>query len=135
MVQETILADFKKYDVEILSVTDGNLLLDDPTRKLVRQVLGAISEYDKSMLVQKLRVARERIKARSGKCEGRKSYKESNPELILEIKKLRRKPRGGKRLSLRKTAEALNRAGYRTTTGKSFSVDIVKNIIYHSNNL
>ena len=83
MIQETILDDFKKSGISIISVTDGDLLEDNPTRKLVRQVLGAIAEYDKEMTVQKLRVARNRKKASTGKkCEGRKSYHELNPELI-----------------------------------------------------
>lgn len=132
MIQETILEDLKKNDVSILSATDGDLLEDDPTRKLIRQVLGAIAEYDKEMTVQKLRVARNRQKALTGKCEGRKSYHESNPELIAEIKRLRRKPRKGKRLSLQKTLEALNDNGFTTATGKPFTLTTLKNLIYKS---
>ena len=132
MIQETILDDLKKNGISILSATDGDLLKDDPTRKLIRQVLGAIAEYDKEMTVQKLRVARNRQKAITGKCEGRKSYHESNPELIAEIKRLRRKPRNGKRLSLNKTMEALNNSGFTTTTGKPFTLTTLKNVIYKS---
>ena len=44
--------------------------------KLVRQVLGAISEFDKAMTVAKLRGARERKRRDVGKCEGRKSHAE-----------------------------------------------------------
>jgi len=95
MVQENLLHDLKKYGVSVLSATDGDLLKDDPTRKLVRQVLGAIAEYDKTMLVLKLKASRDRTRTKTGKCEGRKSYHESNPELIAEIKRLRRKPRNG----------------------------------------
>jgi hypothetical protein len=40
----------------------------------VRQVLGAISEFDKAMTVAKLRGARERKRREAGKCEGRKSH-------------------------------------------------------------
>ena len=132
MIQETILDDMKRSGVEIMSVTDGDLLEDDPTRKLVRQVLGAIAEYDKEMTVQKLRVARNRKRAIHGKCEGRKSYHESHPELIAEIKRLRRKPRGGKKLSIKATVEALNASGYTTATGKVFTVSRLENIIYKS---
>lgn len=82
MVQENLLYDMGKHGVSVLSATDGDLLEDDPTRKLVRQVLGAIAEYDKTMLVLKLKASRDRIKAMVGKCEGRKSYHENSPELI-----------------------------------------------------
>ncbi len=36
----------------------------------MRQIFGAISEYEKSMIVIKLRGARQRKKARTGRCEG-----------------------------------------------------------------
>src|SRR5262249_26145745 len=36
----------------------------------LRQVLGAISEFDKAMTVAKLRGARERKRREAGKCEG-----------------------------------------------------------------
>ena len=84
------------------------------------------------MLVQKLRVARERQKKLHGKCEGRKAYMEVRPEVIGKIKKLRRKPRKGKRLSLKETAIALNNEGLTTATGKRFTVSRVKNIVYQS---
>ena len=132
MVQETILDDMNKNGVSIISVTDGDLLENDPTRKLVRQVLGAIAEYDKEMTVQKLRAARNRKKALTGKCEGRKSYHESDPGLIAEIKRLRRKPRNGKRMSLKKCLESLNASGFTTSTGKPLTLSRLENIIYKS---
>jgi len=74
MVQEAIIRDFQKKGLEIISVAEPDLLQDDPTRKLMRQVLGAIHEYEKTMLVAKLRAARQRNKMRHGRCEGRKPY-------------------------------------------------------------
>jgi len=132
MVQENLLYDMNKHGVSVLSATDGDLLEDDPTRKLVRQVLGAIAEYDKTMLVLKLKAARDRKKARNGKCEGRKSYHETSPDLLAEIKRLRRKPRNGKRLSLQKTVDALNEQGFKSDTGKDITLPILRNIIYRS---
>jgi len=130
MIQENILHDMKKHGVDIYSATDGDLLEDDPTRKLVRQVLGAIAEYDKTMTVLKLKASRDRIRKVKGKCEGRKSYQEVNPDLINEIKTLRRKPRNGKKLSLEQTLEALQAKGFKTATGKEINLTILKNIIY-----
>jgi hypothetical protein len=69
-----------------------------PAKQLVRQVLGAISEFDKAMTVAKLRGARERKRRGTGKCEGRKSHAERNPELVALVCQLRRKrPKGGQR--------------------------------------
>jgi len=74
MVQETILGDLRKHEFEIISVAEPDLCSDDPSRKLVRQVFGAIAEYERAMIVLKLRAARERMRKRQGRCEGRKPF-------------------------------------------------------------
>ena len=48
-------------------------LEDTPTAVLVRQVLGAIAQFEKAGLVAKLAAARKRKRVANGKCEGRKS--------------------------------------------------------------
>jgi DNA invertase Pin-like site-specific DNA recombinase len=74
MVQESILHDLKRHGFELVSVADPDLCSDDPSRKLMRQIMGAIHEYDKQMIVVKLRGARQRTKTKRGSCEGRKRY-------------------------------------------------------------
>ena len=39
---------------------------------MMRQIMGAVSEYDKGMVVLKLAGARMRKRAQTGRCEGRK---------------------------------------------------------------
>ena len=130
MVQEAIIADLQKKGFDLISVTEGaDLLSEDPTRKLVRQVLGAISEYDKTMVVLKLRAARERKRIKTGKCEGRKSYTEVMPEVIREIRRLRRKGKGKKQRTYQMVAEELNSQGCKTMTGKAFNAQVVVNIL------
>jgi DNA invertase Pin-like site-specific DNA recombinase len=133
MVQEAIINDFKEHGFSLVSVTENeDLLSQDPTRKLVRQVLGAIAEYDKSMLVLKLAAARERKKRLTGKCEGRKSYAE-DPRTVMvleEIRRLRRKPKGGRRMTFEKIAEELNAKGLRTMDGKEFTGNNVAVILH-----
>lgn len=133
MVQETILSDMNQSGVSVLSATDGDLLEDDPTRKLVRQVLGAIAEYDKTMTVQKLKAARDRKRAKEGKCEGRKAYSETDPDLIKEIKRLKRKRKGRKNRTSKQIAQHLNEAGFKTATGIEFTGRTVENILYTLN--
>lgn len=74
MVQEHIIADLKKRGITLISTAEPDLGSDDPTRVLMRQVLGAVAQYDRAMIVLKLRGARRRIKAQEGRCEGRKPY-------------------------------------------------------------
>lgn len=45
---------------------------DTPTAKLIRTVLGAVSAFEKDMLVDKLKKARNRKRSETGRCEGRK---------------------------------------------------------------
>jgi DNA invertase Pin-like site-specific DNA recombinase len=74
LVQEHIIADLRKRGVDLISAEEPDLCRDDPTRNLMRQIMGAIAEYDRCMIVLKLRGARQRTKAKDGRCEGRKPY-------------------------------------------------------------
>jgi DNA invertase Pin-like site-specific DNA recombinase len=93
MVQETIIGDLRKNGFEIISVAEPDLCSDDPSRKLVRQVFGAIAEYERAMIVLKLRAARQRVRAREGRCEGRKPFgsRPGETETIARIRELARK--------------------------------------------
>lgn len=73
-VQEYILRDLKKRDVQLLTSASEETGEGDPTRVLFRQILGAIAQYDRTMIVRKLKTARDRIKRDTGRCEGRKPY-------------------------------------------------------------
>lgn len=54
MIQETIIGDLRKYGFELISVHEPDLLKDDPTRTLIRQIMGAIAEYERKIIVSKL---------------------------------------------------------------------------------
>jgi len=128
LVSEKIIHDLKRLEVNLISVIEGEELLNgDPSRKLVRQLFGAVAEYDKSMTVEKLRLSREQIRATVGKCEGRKAVEEIAPDLLDEIRRLRRKRPHKKPLSYAKIAEILNDSGKRSVTGRPFTG---KNIQY-----
>lgn len=90
MVQEAIVGNLKKGGFSLISAAEGSdLLSDDPTRKLIRQLFGCLAEWEKSMLVLKLRASRERKRAATGKCEGQKGYIEREPVVIEELRKYR----------------------------------------------
>ena len=57
----------------------------------MRTIMGAIAEYDKQMIVLKLRAARQRKKAREGCCEGCKPFGQTDEEqtTIARMKVLR----------------------------------------------
>lgn len=112
---------------DLIAADSPTSFLDDtPTARLIRQVLGAVSEFEKAMLVAKLRGARDR-KRRSGvKVEGRKSIAEERPETVELARKLARaRPKGGKR-SLREISAALAEAGHRTKAGTPYAATAIK---------
>ncbi len=127
MVQENLIADIQKRGFRLISVAEPDLLENDPTRKLMRQIIGAISEYEKQMIVLKLRGARERAKARHGKCEGRKLYgtRTGETDVIAQMKALRESGS-----SFRRIAAVLNVGGTKTrTTGKRWHGSAVSQIL------
>jgi DNA invertase Pin-like site-specific DNA recombinase len=113
MVQEVGYAKLRERGISLVAADSPNAFLDNtPTAKLVRQVLGAIAEFDKAMTVAKLRGARDRKRRATGKCEGRKSLAEMYPGVVREAKRLSRvNPKTGKRRSLRKIAAELAKIG------------------------
>jgi DNA invertase Pin-like site-specific DNA recombinase len=105
MVQESIIADFRRKGLKIISVNEPDLCGDDPSRVLMRQMLGAFFQYEKTLLVAKLRGARQRIRVKDGRCEGRKPFgaRPGEVETINRIKALRQQG-----LAVDTIAETLN---------------------------
>ena len=103
MIQETIIGDLRKDGFELISVAEPDLCKDDPTRTLMRQIFGAIAEYEKTMIVIKLRGARQRKKALTGRCEGRKPYGHYSEEkaTLERMRELRAEGLGFDRLAAR----------------------------------
>ena len=129
MVQEAIIRDFQLKGFKLISVLEGpDLMADDPSRKLIRQVFGSIAEYEKAMLVQKLRASRERIREKEGKCEGRKGYRETEDGQIIiqRIGQLRKKPRHRKRKTWQEVADILNAEGIKTLEGHTWTLQRVE---------
>ena len=56
MVQEVGFAMLKERGITLIAADSPDAFLDDtPTSRLIRQVLGSVSEFEKAMLVSKLR--------------------------------------------------------------------------------
>lgn len=114
LVQESVIGDFQRKGLTLISVSEPDLLSDDPSRVLMRQMLGAFFQYEKTLLVAKLRGARQRIRAREGRCEGRKRYgvRPGEREVIARMIDLR-----GRGFALDRIAETLNAEGVRPRAG------------------
>ena len=95
---------------------------DAPDRRLLRRVREA-------RLVAKLKAARDRKRLTTGKCEGRKSWAEINPELVQQAKRLRRRSPKGHQRSLRDVAAELAKLGFVNERGVEFSAASVASML------
>lgn len=128
MVQEVILSQFARLGARILTADGVDLSSsDDPTRRLIRQVLGAVAEFEKNVLVLKLRAARERKRAKGERVEGVKPYGFLPAEraVIGRMRQLRRKPVKARQLSIAAIALQLNAEGHRNRAGRPWSPQLV----------
>jgi DNA invertase Pin-like site-specific DNA recombinase len=126
MIQESIIADLKRNGFEIISVTEPDLCSDDPSRTLIRQILGAFAQYERAIIVQKLRGARQRIRAKVGRCEGRKPFgvRPGEKEVIERMHLLRRQG-----FAVDKIADRLNLEGVRPRAGKQWYATSVYRVL------
>ena len=110
--------------------TDLSSAADDPTRTLIRQVLSAVAQFDKSVTVLKLRAARERLRRKGHRVEGRKPYgfRPDEHAIVEHMRALRAKPRG-ERLSYARIATQLNAEGHTTRYGKAWTRTAVFQIL------
>jgi DNA invertase Pin-like site-specific DNA recombinase len=102
---------------------------DTPTAVLVRQVLGAIAQFEKASVVAKLSAARRRKREDTGKCEGRKTHAELRPEVVALVRRLRRRrPKGGQ-MSLRDISASLAVQGHLNERGRPFNAKSVASML------
>lgn len=86
MVSEIMITELRKRNVILYSVDRG--LVDvvndegDPMKKFVRQLMAALAELDRAMITARMQVARSRIRAKTGRCEGRHAF---SPEIEAEV--------------------------------------------------
>ena len=127
MVSEFLLRECRKVGVKVFCADQGELIdmasnEGDPTRKMLRQILGAIAEWDKSVTVRKLRAARLRLRNNGVRCDGKKPYGfyPGEKETYAKIRDLK-----SSGLSFSEIAKYLNAGGLKTRHGKIWTKQIV----------
>lgn len=126
MVQESIIADMRRNGFEIVSVSEPDLCSDDPSRTLMRQMMGAFAQYEKAMIVSKLRGARQRSRVRNGRCEGRKPFGHTPDEMavVYRMQELR-----GQGMNDVQIADTLTNQGLRPRKADAWSSAVVARIL------
>jgi DNA invertase Pin-like site-specific DNA recombinase len=130
IIQEQLLAEARQHGWAMFSTSSGEAAYleddpGDPSRKMIRQVLGAVAEYERSMIGLRLRSGRARKAQAGGFAYGAPPYGYAavDGELVevaeeqatlTRIRQLR-----SERKSLRAVAETLNAAGVKPRRGRA----------------
>lgn len=137
-IQEQLLIYLAAKGINLIAANTGEnitrAISDDPMKKAMVQIQGVFAELDKSLLVKKLRKAREKVRSVEGKCEGRKGYADTEEGMVIlkEIRRLRRKGKGKKRLTYDQVAARLNEQGHTATNGKPFTGNTIRGILHRA---
>lgn len=127
ITSELLIRQFVQMGVKVIEAEGGNDMTagnnDNPTAKLIRQILAAVSEFDKTSIVLKLRSARNRRRAETGRCEGRKPYGMVGEERAVVSRIL---SMGG---TTRTIADTLNAEGVPTRGGGRWRHSVVASIL------
>jgi DNA invertase Pin-like site-specific DNA recombinase len=133
VVQELLLQSLRTLGVRVLTADGIDLTAapTDATATLVRQLLGAVAQFDRASTVAKLRAARERKRIATGRCEGVKPFGSlpGEAEALAQLRKLARKPQGCEAPTLQAVADAANAAGIRSRSGKPWTRGTIHNVL------
>ncbi len=140
VVQETLLAEVRRVGAEVFttSAAEQEYLADDPddpSRKLIRQILGAVNEYERSMIRLRMRSGRARKAAKGGFAYGSPAYgqraqdgelvpDEAEQAAVARIRALR-----AQGLSYRAIAAQLDQEGIAPKRGPRWHAETVKRVV------
>lgn len=135
MLQETTIASLRASGASVLSVTEPDIDSDDPTRVLVRQVLGAIGQYERALIRGRVTAGQAAKRAAGGYAGGRPAFgftakdgalvpDESEQVAVKLARQLR-----DEGLSLRQIAVRLTDAGYTPKVGDRWQPTQVARIV------
>ena len=140
IVQETVLAEIRRIGGTAFSTSPAEASYltddpDDPSRKMIRQVLGAVAEYERSMVVLRLRNGRRRKAQMGGYASGAPAFGfEARDKALVEseteqatVKRIEELRDSG--LSLRSICATLESEGRMSKRGSSWQPMAIKRVL------
>jgi DNA invertase Pin-like site-specific DNA recombinase len=125
IVQETGYQMLKSKGISLVAVdSPDSFVSDTPTAELIRQILGAVSQFEKTMVVTKLRKARDRKRRETGRCEGNPAFGVFPTEHVHAAKAA-----SATGLSLRAVATEMATAGRLNGRGKPYGAATVRTML------
>jgi site-specific DNA recombinase len=145
-VAEQLLYYLCSKDIELYYAASGEnvteAIMGDPASKLMVQFINNISEFERSLIIQRLKKGREKIRRETGKCEGPIGYAECDKgckdgehsdrcmkeksALNLMAKLRNRKPRP---LSYSKIATSLNELGIKPRNAEQWNFMLIYQLL------
>jgi DNA invertase Pin-like site-specific DNA recombinase len=139
LLQEQLLREVWAMGREVLSCLGSEQSLrddpDDPGRRMLRQILGAVNEYERSMIVLRLRKGRAAKAAHGGYAYGapplgqRVEDRELVPDPAEQAAVARMAELRSAGKSLREIITVLNAEGYRTKRGGQWHPSTVARVL------
>lgn len=140
VLQEQLLAEVRRMGGQVLttSAAEAGYLADDPddpSRRLIRQVLGAVNEYERAMIALRLRSGRRAKAERGGFAYGSPAlgWRAEGKTLIAvadeqeTVNRIMEMHSNG--TSLRTICESLNAEGRRTKRGARWHPQTVARVV------
>jgi DNA invertase Pin-like site-specific DNA recombinase len=140
VLQETLIAECRKHGARVWSTAAGEdayleEIPDDPSRKMIRQILGAVAEYERGMIALRMAAGKARKVAEGGYAHGAPPYGWDAVDGRLEINELEqtqlaimRTMRQGN-ASYRTICRVLNASGSRAKKGGPWHSNVVRRIL------
>jgi DNA invertase Pin-like site-specific DNA recombinase len=140
IIQEQLLAEARQHSWAVFSTSSGEAAYveddpGDPSRKMIRQVLGAVAEYERSMIALRLRSGRTRKAEAGGFAYGSPpyGYEAVDGELVpvadeqATLGRIRRLHDDGK--SFRFIARTLNGEGVKPRRGRTWHPGVLLRLV------
>lgn len=129
-VQDGILLFLASKGIDLISADTGENVTEavrnDPMKKALIQMQAVFSELEKNNLVSKLRKARERKKAETGRCDGQKPFgtlpgEAEALDLMIQMR--------DHAYPVRRIADEMNQTTHRTRNGRPWHYASVAKIL------
>jgi len=132
IASELLLRECRERGIQVFAADQGQVVdmacnTGDPTQTLMRQILAAIAQWEKSVLVLKMATAKSRIRKELGKCEGQKQFGEKMGE--REVLRQMRELAEVHKLKYSEIAKELTRRGIFKRNGKEWSRNSVYDML------
>jgi DNA invertase Pin-like site-specific DNA recombinase len=140
ILQETLVERLRSEGTPVRSASEPDLDTDtdDPTKVLIRQIVGAVAQYERTVIRGRMMAGKAAKKAAGGYIGGTLPYgfgldegqvvPDDEEQKVVSL--VGRRALEGK--SLRQIADELDRSGYRPRTGGTWHPNTVRRIAVHS---